>query len=166
MTTTKIKPKNPPKLLKYHSPIWKMIENTTIGRFYFFYRVLQLEVSRHIPEKLVQLSRQPHQRRGKNPQSETIWHQYDVYQHNSSMLQKKMELPDQSKFLHATIISLSISNQKQFCWLWKIAWKWSQLNILVRVTDPVINMAETSRTRNKKKSHLFFCITSWTVQNK
>lgn len=38
--------------------------------------------------------------------------------------------------------------------------------LLERVTDPVINMAETSRTRNMKKSHLFFCITCLTVQGK
>jgi len=31
-------------------------------------------------------------------------------------------------------------------------------HILVRVTPPVINIAETSRTRNAKNSHLFFCI--------
>lgn len=31
--------------------------------------------------------------------------------------------------------------------------------LLVRVTAPVITIAATSKTRNKKKSHLFFCIT-------
>lgn len=32
--------------------------------------------------------------------------------------------------------------------------------VLMTVTAPVTNIAETSKTRNRKKSHLFFCITN------
>lgn len=46
---------------------------------YMLLKLQQTEDTTGIPEKLEQLSKQPRQRRGKNPQLQMIKHQYDEY---------------------------------------------------------------------------------------
>lgn len=72
------------------------------------------------------------------------------------MLQKKVEQVDRSEVLHASNYFLSADSTTKESGKRKVEVRYQTIHILVRATAPVINIAKTSRTRNAKKSHLFF----------
>lgn len=86
-------------------------------------------------------------------------HQHGEYRHDSAKPQTMMELLDQSRLL---LSQKDVLLEKKFWWKY-IYVSYRKEYLLVRVTAPVKTIANTSRTRKMKKSHLFFWTKMWKI---